>query len=151
MERDFVTFTDDDGNDFELDVIDYFEYEGQEYAVLMDLSEECEHGEDEECDCGHDVYIMKIVVNGDMEEFVPADEDKFDALTAIVEERMSGECCCDDDCDCEDEHEHDCGCGCCNRCDNRSKNVNVKNECHETEIQYHNKYLYPFAIGKCGY
>lgn len=38
MERDFVTFTDDDGNDFELDVIDYFEYEGQEYAVLMDLS-----------------------------------------------------------------------------------------------------------------
>ena len=65
MERDFVTFTDDDGNDFELDVIDYFEYEGQEYAVLMDLSEECEHGEDEECDCGHDVYIMKIVVNGD--------------------------------------------------------------------------------------
>ena len=42
MERDFVTFTDDDGNDFELDVIDYFEYEGQEYAVLMDLSEECE-------------------------------------------------------------------------------------------------------------
>ena len=45
MERDFVTFTDDDGNDFELDVIDYFEYEGQEYAVLMDLSEECEHGE----------------------------------------------------------------------------------------------------------
>ena len=33
MERDFVTFTDDDGNDFELDVIDYFEYEGQEYAV----------------------------------------------------------------------------------------------------------------------
>ena len=113
MDRDFVTFTDDDGNDFELAVSDYFEYDGQEYAVLMDLSEECEHGEDEECDCGHDVYIMKIVVNGDMEEFVPADEDKFDALTAIVEERMSGECCCDDDCDCEDEHEHDCGCGCC--------------------------------------
>ena len=59
MERDFVTFTDDDGNDFELDVIDYFEYEGQEYAVLMDLSEECEHGEDEECDCGHDVLLYQ--------------------------------------------------------------------------------------------
>ena len=112
MERDFVTFTDDDGNDFELDVIDYFEYEGQEYAVLMDLSEECEHDEDEECDCGHDVYIMKIVVNGDMEEFVPADEDKFDVLTAIVEERLAGDCC-DDDCCCdEDEHDEGCGCGC---------------------------------------
>ena len=102
MERDFVTFTDDDGNDFELDVIDYFEYEGQEYAVLMDLSEECEHDEDEECDCGHDVYIMKIVVNGDMEEFLPADEDKFDVLTAIVEERLAGDCC-DDDCCCDED------------------------------------------------
>lgn len=114
MERDFVTFTDDDGNEFELDVIDYFEYEDEEYAVLMDLSDEHDC-EDEECECGHDVYIMKIVVNGDMEEFVPADDDKFDALTAIVEERLSGECCCDDDCDCdcEGEHEHDCDCGCC--------------------------------------
>lgn len=117
-ERDFVTFTDDDGNEFELDVIDYFEYEGDEYAVLMDLSEECdcEHEEDEECDCGgHDVYIMKIVTNGDMEEFVPADEDKFDALSAIVEERLEAGCCEDDECDCGcgcEEHEHDCGCGC---------------------------------------
>ena len=92
MERDFVTFTDDDGNDFELDVIDYFEYEGQEYAVLMDLSEECEHDEDEECDCGHDVYIMKIVVNGDMEEFVPVEDDSLlEKLIAIVQRRFDGE------------------------------------------------------------
>ena len=39
MERDFVTFTDDDGNDFELDVIDYFEYEGQEYRLEMELED----------------------------------------------------------------------------------------------------------------
>ena len=36
MERDIVVFTDDDGNEIELDVIDYFEHDGQEYAVLTD-------------------------------------------------------------------------------------------------------------------
>ena len=50
-ERDFVVFTDDDGNDFELDVIDYFDYKGEEYAVLIDTSEECDCGNEEECDC----------------------------------------------------------------------------------------------------
>lgn len=106
-ERDFVTFTDDNGNDFELDVIDYFEYEDDEYAVLMDLSDA---DKEEECGCekdhSHDVYIMKIVVEGDEENFVPADEDKFDVLSAIVEERLSGgcDCCCDDeDCCCDDD------------------------------------------------
>lgn len=41
-ERDFVVFTDDDGNDFELDVIDYFDYNDKEYAVLVDTNDECE-------------------------------------------------------------------------------------------------------------
>ena len=46
-ERDVVTFTDEEGNEFELDVIEYFEYEGQEYAVLMDLGEDdADEGED---------------------------------------------------------------------------------------------------------
>lgn len=112
-ERDVVVFVDDDGNEFELDVIDYFEHEDQEYAVLMDLSAlsdcECE----EECDCGQqDVYIMKVVVNGEMEEFLPADDDKMDVLAAIVEQRLSEECDCS--CGCEDD---DCGCGCGCDCD----------------------------------
>ena len=114
-ERDFVVFTDENGEEFELDVIDYFEHEGQEYAVLMDLAglecdEECDHDEEGECDCGEaqDVYIMKIVVNGEDEEFLPADDDKMDALAEIVEARLSGGCGCGDDgCDCDG----DCGCG----------------------------------------
>ncbi|MDL2235274.1 DUF1292 domain-containing protein, partial [Christensenellaceae bacterium OttesenSCG-928-L17] len=95
-ERDVVVFADDEGNEFELDVIDYFEHDGQEYAVLMDLSalpdEECEC-ESEECTCEgdeHDVYIMKVVVNGDMEEFLPADDELMDTLAEIVESRLSG-------------------------------------------------------------
>ncbi len=88
-ERDVVTFSDDEGNEFELDVVDYFEHEGQEYAVLMDLSDLPEEGEAD--DVEQDVYIMKIVVNGDMEEFVPADEEKMDELAKIVEERLGEE------------------------------------------------------------
>ena len=95
-ERDVVTFTDEEGNEFELDVIEYFEYEGQEYAVLMDLSAEAEDEEE-----AAEVYIMKIVVDGDIEEFLPADEDKMDALAEIVEELLSEECDCEGDCDCE--------------------------------------------------
>jgi len=107
-ERDVVTFTDEEGNEFELDVIEYFEYEGQEYAVLMDLGEDdADEGEDTA-----EVYIMKIVVDGATEEFLPADEDKMDALVEIVEELLSEECECEGECACEGECECESGCGC---------------------------------------
>ncbi len=88
-ERDLINFADEEGNEFTLEVIDYFDYEEQEYAVLVDPEEGCDC-EDEAC-CEHELglYIMKIVVDGDYEEFLPADEDKMDALTAIVEERLA--------------------------------------------------------------
>ena len=104
-ERDVVTFTDEEGNEFELDVIEYFEYEGQEYAVLMDLSAEAEDEEE-----AAEVYIMKIVVDGDMEECLPADEDKMDALAEIVEELLSEECECECDCECDCDCEDGCDC-----------------------------------------
>ena len=108
-ERDFVTFADDEGNEFELDIIDYFEYEDEVYAVLEDLSasddNECT---DEECthDHEHDVYIMRVVENGDMQEFLPADEDKMEELIAVVEQLWSEEGCdCEEECDgCDCEH-----------------------------------------------
>ena len=112
-ERDIVTFSDDEGNEFELEVIDYFDYEDEEYAVLINP----EQANDEEAE-DTEVYIMKIVVDGEYEEFVAADDDKMDALSAIVEQRleeMDGccDCECDCDCDCEEEHEHHhCDCGC---------------------------------------
>ena len=36
-ERDIVVFTDDEGNEIELEVMDYFFCEGKEYAVLTDV------------------------------------------------------------------------------------------------------------------
>ena len=46
-ERDFVVFTDDDGNEFELDVITYFDHNDKEYAILADCSDKCGCCEDE--------------------------------------------------------------------------------------------------------
>ena len=108
-ERDFVVFTDEDGNEFELDVISYFDYKDNEYAILADCNCEDEN-EDEE----QGLYIMRIVVSedGETEEFVPPEDEDMDELIAEAERLLGEECCCDEDCDCE-EHEHDCGCGCC--------------------------------------
>lgn len=109
-ERDFVVFTDDEGNEFELDVLGYFEYEEQEYAILSDAAEDVEED--------FEVYIMKVVVNGEEEEFLPADDDKMDILAEIAEELLAGEddecdcgCDCDGECDCDCDGECDCDCG----------------------------------------
>ena len=83
-ERDLVTFSDDEGNEFSLEVMDYFEYEGQEYAVLCQLEEDVPEGTDTE------VYIMKVSEEGEDEIFLPADEDKMDELTQIVEKMLDG-------------------------------------------------------------
>ncbi|MBQ3200357.1 MAG: DUF1292 domain-containing protein [Clostridia bacterium] len=113
-ERDFVVFTDDEGNEFELDVLAYFEYEEQEYAILSDAAEDVEED--------FEVYIMKVVVNGEEEEFLPADDDKMDILAEIAEELLAGEddecdCGCDCDGECDGECDCDCDCDCDGECD----------------------------------
>lgn len=102
VERDFVEIEDDEGNKFELDIIDYFEHEGQEYAILMDLNE-LDENEEADDSAEQEVYILKVVPDGDYEEFLPPDEDKMDALIAIAEELLSEDC----DCGCGCDHDHD--------------------------------------------
>ncbi len=112
-ERDFVVFTDEDGNEFELDVIKYFFYKDNEYAILADCSGECECG-DEECeDEEGGLYIMRIIVSEDetTEEFVPPEEEDMDELIEIAEKMLAEDgCCCGEDCDDCDHEECDCGC-----------------------------------------
>lgn len=83
--RDLVTFVDEDGNEFDLEVIDYFEHEGKEYGVLIDpdLPDDAEYFE---------VCIMEIVQNEeeDLEEFLPVEDDELqDTLLKIAQERMA--------------------------------------------------------------
>ena len=95
-ERDLVVFSDDEGNEKTMEVLDYFFYEGQEYAVLTEADacdcgdEACECG-DEACDCGDeaDAYIMKVVPTGeDEEEFLPVEDELMDRLIEFVQNEL---------------------------------------------------------------
>ena len=81
---DLVTFRDENDNEIIMEVLDYFFYEGEEYATLIEYDPdskctECDSQDCESCDIGDepvDVTIMKIVpVGDDEEEFVPIDDD----------------------------------------------------------------------------
>ena len=100
-ERDVVEFVDDEGNTLLLEVMDYFFYNGEEYAAL------CEAEEDPSDDDPDDdpVYIMKVNVftdeNGEeMEEFVSPEEALMDKLIQVVRTRFG-------DSDDEDEEEEE--------------------------------------------
>ena len=86
-ERDVVEFVDEEGNTLLLEVMDYFFYNGEEFAALCDAKEEDEELDDD------GVYIMKINSytdeNGEeMEEFVPPEEELMEKLIAIVNTRF---------------------------------------------------------------
>ena len=89
-ERDVVEFVDDEGNTLLLEVMDYFFYNGEEFAALCDARE---NPSDDDPD-DDPVYIMKINAftdeNGEeMEEFVPPDEELMDKLIQVVRTRFT--------------------------------------------------------------
>ena len=88
-ERDVVEFVDDEGNTLLLEVMDYFFYNGEEFAALCDAKEDGDESDED------GVYIMKINSytdeNGEeMEEFVPPEEALMEKLIAIVQTRFDG-------------------------------------------------------------
>ena len=94
-ERDeFITLTDEDGNETEFVIVDGVEYEGKQYLALVESS----HIDDEECE-----FIILRVDEGETEdESILAtieDEDEFNAVLAALEEKL------EDDYDFEEEDE----------------------------------------------
>ena len=102
--RDFIVLEDEDGNTLELDVVDYINYNGEEFALLTEPCDEecdcedCDCDENEECDCEegcghqHNMYLMRVVVNeeDDTEEFIPIeDEALLQQLIELVTARYS--------------------------------------------------------------
>ena len=92
QERDIVEFTDEAGNTLMLEVMDYFYYNGEEFAALCDAKED---PTDDDPD-NDPVYIMKINAfvdeNGEeMEEFVPPEEELMDKLIQVVRTRFTDE------------------------------------------------------------
>ena len=75
-ERDLLVFTDDSGQEIEMEVVDYFTYGDEEFALLTDANDP----EPENIDGERDVYIMKVVGDGENEEFLPVEEERMDEL-----------------------------------------------------------------------
>lgn len=53
QEQDLVVIMDDEGNELTMEVLDYFFYEGQEYAVMVEYNEEG-------CTCGHEDEACRL-------------------------------------------------------------------------------------------
>ena len=86
-EKDLLMFTDEDGHEVPMEVLDYFEYDGDEYALLTIVDDENIECDDEECDCDNrEIYIMKVVNDGDTEEFLPVEEDKINEIIDALQE-----------------------------------------------------------------
>ena len=86
-ELDLVVFEDDEGNEITMEVLDYFFYEGKEYALLAEVDEDGECGCDE-CDEEHQrdaLHLEVVAVGDDQEEFVPVAEELADKLIEIVQ------------------------------------------------------------------
>lgn len=96
-ERDIVVFVDEDENEIEMEVLDYFYYNGEEFAVLTEVSDvQCECPEGEECTCEPaEIMFAKVVpVDGSEEdvEFLPVeDEELADKLFEIINSAMEDE------------------------------------------------------------
>lgn len=91
-EQDLIVFKDDDGNELTLEVLDYFFYNGQEYAVLTESEAQAEETADQEEDDADSLYIMQVVqVDDEMEEFIPVEEDLMETLVNIVMTRFDEE------------------------------------------------------------
>ena len=96
QDRDIVEFTDDSGNTLMLEVMDYFYYNGQEFAALCDAQENPSDDEPDDDPDDDPVYIMQVNTfedeNGEeMEEFVPPEEALMEKLIQIVRTRFTDE------------------------------------------------------------
>ena len=96
---DLVVGTDEDGNEVTLQVMDYFFYNGEEYAILADY--EAQQDDDaEDVDC----FVMKVVTaeedGEEYDDFLPIEDEALEEkLIRVANARMNE----DDEDDEEDE------------------------------------------------
>ena len=105
VDRDLVVATDDEGNELTLEVLDYFFYNGEEYAIMAIAEDEEDDGEsDAEADAENDesaeavtvdCFIMKVVAGTDengeeTDEFLPIEDEALESrLMDIASTRLS--------------------------------------------------------------
>lgn len=119
-EADIIEMTDDEGNTTLFEIVDYFFYNGEEYAILTETGEgeacdcdecaskqekvaQCAQGDDEEEQEEVTCYIMKVVQSTDedgeeIEEFVPVEDQALEAkLIDIASTKLNADDALDDE------------------------------------------------------
>ncbi len=105
VERDLVVATDDEGNELTLEVVDYFFYNGEEYAIMTIVDEEeDEEGNSPDTDAEDDesaeaepvdCFVMKVVAGTDengeeIEEFLPIEDEALESrLLDVASTRLA--------------------------------------------------------------
>ena len=106
-EPDLIEMTDEDGNTILFEIIEYFFYNGEEYAILTEAEDEedAEQSADAQCAQGDEseeqeeitCYIMKVVATTnqdgeEFEEFVPVEDQALEAkLMQIASTRLNAD------------------------------------------------------------
>lgn len=87
-----VTFVDDEGNEFEMEIILEFDHKDKSYALLAEFIDPEDHVHDENCDHDHSqsLYIFEVVSNPEGEDFLSIDDDELmDELSERVDVLLS--------------------------------------------------------------
>lgn len=82
--RQAVAYTDEKGRECRLDVIDRFEHRGVEYALLIDLAG------GEEVSTEKEIFVMRILYDGEYEQYVPLTASAQEEIMPIVWVRLTG-------------------------------------------------------------
>ena len=90
---DFITVTDEDGNEFELELVDTLEHQGVTYYAMFPAVEEDEAtGEPKDVDADDDEYglvIMKVIEeNGEELLSTPDSDEELDQVYELFMERF---------------------------------------------------------------
>ncbi|MGI5899538.1 MAG: hypothetical protein ACOX8S_06385 [Christensenellales bacterium] len=105
-ERDILILTDEDDNEIQLEILRFFFYNGEEYAMVTEVDEEAhggcggcgghDHDHDHDHGCGGcggiEVFFMKVeAVDDENEEYSFVDEALSQELMRVIESELDDE------------------------------------------------------------
>ena len=92
MEEDIIDFEDEDGNVIPFEVIDYVFYNGEEYALLVEVTDE-EETDEEKQECIVCSVVAETEEDGEeTESFVPVEDEALaQKLVEIFNTKMADE------------------------------------------------------------
>ncbi len=104
FENTAIVLSDEDGNEFEVEIIETLEHEGKIYVAMVEVFD---NPEDMLSDNG-EFFIFEIIEDDEGVGFCPVeDEELLNTLGDKFEEIFNTYDDCDDDCDCGCDHHHE--------------------------------------------